>query len=66
MPRQIFRDRVIAAAGPLPGQLTTERLHHWTKLRRGRFSDDFGDDVTHLLCTPEQFGQRVPRGESFV
>ncbi|KAM4068116.1 anthranilate synthase component II [Hirsutella rhossiliensis] len=61
MPRQIFRDRVIAAAGPLPGQLTVDNLRHWTSLRRGKFSDDFDDAVTHLLCTPEQFRQRVPR-----
>lgn len=62
MPRPIFRDGVIAAAGPLPGQLTVDNLRRWTRLRQGSFSDDFGDAVTHLLCTQEQFRQRVPRG----
>ncbi|EQK98820.1 hypothetical protein G6O67_002176 [Ophiocordyceps sinensis] len=61
MPRPIFRDGVIAAAGPLPGQLTVDNLRRWTRLRQGSFSDDFGDAVTHLLCTQEQFRQRVPR-----
>ncbi|RDA90474.1 hypothetical protein CP533_3044 [Ophiocordyceps camponoti-saundersi (nom. inval.)] len=61
MPRPIFKDRVIAVAGPLPGQLTTENLRRWTETRRGRFSDELDSTVTHLLCTPEQFEQRVPR-----
>ncbi|KAH7326412.1 hypothetical protein B0I35DRAFT_508625 [Stachybotrys elegans] len=61
MPRQIFKDRVIAAAGPLPGLLTVENLKRWTEIRKGRFSGDFGEDVTHLLCTREQFSKKVPR-----
>ncbi|PHH87059.1 hypothetical protein CDD83_9353 [Cordyceps sp. RAO-2017] len=61
MPRQIFRDRVIAAAGPLPGQFTADKVRQWTELRRGRFSEDVDETVTHLLCTPEQFRERVPR-----
>ncbi|PFH60382.1 hypothetical protein XA68_11045 [Ophiocordyceps unilateralis] len=62
MPRQIFQHGVIAAAGPLPGQLTVENLRRWTEARRGRFTEEMDSSVTHLLCTPEQFDQRVPRG----
>ncbi|KAK7415865.1 hypothetical protein QQX98_005554 [Neonectria punicea] len=61
MPRQIFKNRVLAAAGPLPGQLTVENLDRWSQIRKGRFTEDFDDDVTHLLCTREQFNKRVPR-----
>ncbi|KJZ72856.1 hypothetical protein HIM_07800 [Hirsutella minnesotensis 3608] len=64
MPRQIFRDRVIAAAGPLPGQLTVQNLKQWTSLRRGVFTEDFDETVTHLLCTREQFNTKVPRGKA--
>ncbi|KAF4989590.1 hypothetical protein FDECE_14664 [Fusarium decemcellulare] len=61
MPAQIFKGRVIAAAGPLPGQFTIENLKRWTSLRKGVFIEDLGDDVTHLLCTREQFDKKVPR-----
>ncbi|UNI21394.1 hypothetical protein JDV02_007388 [Purpureocillium takamizusanense] len=61
MPRQIFKNKVIAVAGPLPGDLTVENLRRWTSLRRGQFVDDFDETVTHLLCTEEQFNKRAPR-----
>ncbi|KAM6519556.1 hypothetical protein FALCPG4_013179 [Fusarium falciforme] len=62
MPPQIFKGRVLAAAGPLPGQLTVENLKRWALIRKGDFVDHFDEDVTHLLCTREQFDKRVPRG----
>ena len=63
MVRQIFKNRVIAAAGPLPGQLTVDNLKRWTSMRKGTFSDNFDETVTHLLCTEEQFRKRAPRGK---
>jgi hypothetical protein len=68
MPRQIFKNKVLCAAGPLPGQLTTENLKHWTRIRKGEFITDDDSSVildertTHLLCTREQFTKRVPKG----
>lgn len=62
MVRQIFKNRVIAAAGPLPGQLTVDNLKRWTSMRKGAFSDNLDETVTHLLCTEEQFRKRAPRG----
>jgi hypothetical protein len=62
MPAQFLKDRVLAAAGPLPGQLTIENMKRWTTLRKGVFLEDFDDNVTHLLCTKEQFDKKVPRG----
>jgi hypothetical protein len=62
MPTQFLKDRVLAAAGPLPGQLTIENMKRWTSLRKGVFLEDFDDNVTHLLCTKEQFDKKVPRG----
>ncbi|KAF4454093.1 hypothetical protein F53441_3330 [Fusarium austroafricanum] len=61
MPAQIFKGRVLAAAGPLPGQLTADNLKKWTSLRKGIFIDDVDDSVTHLLCTKEQFDKKVPK-----
>lgn len=62
MVRQIFKGRVLAAAGPLPGQLTVDNLKRWTALRKGHFSEDLDDTVTHLLCTRDQFKKKVPKG----
>ncbi|KAM0464832.1 hypothetical protein ACHAPV_002672 [Trichoderma viride] len=61
MPRRIFKNLVIAAAGPLPGQLTVDSLRQWTTIRKGIFTEDFDERVTHLLCTREQFNQKLPR-----
>jgi hypothetical protein len=62
MVRQIFKGKVIAAAGPLPGQLTVENLRKWTAARKGRFSEEMDDSVTHLLCTEDQFNRKAPMG----
>lgn len=64
MVRQIFKNKVIAAAGPLEGQLTVENLQRWTKLCKGVFVDQFSDEVTHLLCTEKQFKKKNPIGET--
>ncbi|KAM0476708.1 hypothetical protein ACHAPX_006129 [Trichoderma viride] len=61
MPRRIFKNLVIAAAGPLPGQLTVDSLRQWTTIRKGVFTEEFDEHVTHLLCTREQFNQKLPR-----
>ncbi|KAF5721741.1 anthranilate synthase component II [Fusarium mundagurra] len=61
MVAQIFKNRIIAAAGPLPGQLTVENLKRWVSLRKGVFIDDFDETVTHLLCTKEQFDKKLPK-----
>ncbi|KAF4332534.1 hypothetical protein FBEOM_13665 [Fusarium beomiforme] len=61
MPAQIFKNHIIAAAGPLPGQLTVDNLKRWTELRKGKFIEDLDDDITHLLCTKEQFDKKLPR-----
>ncbi|KAL7823451.1 hypothetical protein V8C26DRAFT_425534 [Trichoderma gracile] len=58
MPRKIFKNLVIATAGPLPGQLTTENLRQWTTIRKGVFTEDFDDQVTHLL-----FKEALVRGK---
>ncbi|OAQ99642.1 hypothetical protein LLEC1_03337 [Akanthomyces lecanii] len=60
MPRQIFKNRVIASAGPPPESITLQNLRSWIPMRKGRFAEPFDDEVTHLLCTHEQFKKRVP------
>ncbi|CEI68599.1 unnamed protein product [Fusarium venenatum] len=61
MPSQIFKGKVFAAAGPLPGQFTVDNMKRWTSLRKGVFLDDFDETVTHLLCTREQWDDKIPR-----
>ncbi|KAL4724929.1 hypothetical protein ACLX1H_008376 [Fusarium chlamydosporum] len=61
MPPQIFKGKVFAAAGPLPGQLSVDNLKRWTSLRKGIFLEDFDESVTHLLCTKEQWDKKVDR-----
>jgi hypothetical protein len=63
MVRQIFKKCVIAVAGPLPGQYTTQNLKRWIQIRKGRFTDKFDETVTHLLCTNEQYEAKIPRGK---
>ena len=66
MVRKIFKGRVITAAGPLPGQLSVEKLKIWTKLRGAVFTGTIDENTTHLLCTEEQFRHRKknPKGKS--
>ena len=62
MVRAIFKNLVLAAAGPLPGQFTDENLIKWTELRKGTFSCELDERVTHLLCTEELLRERGLRG----
>lgn len=64
MVRAIFKNVVLAAAGPLPGQFTDENLAKWIELRKGTFSRELHERVTHLLCTEELLRERGPRGMS--
>lgn len=56
MVKAIFKDYVIATAGP--NEHSPEKLKSWTELRKGRFSLDMDESVTHLLCTDDQFKAR--------
>ncbi|KAM0601238.1 hypothetical protein ACHAPN_000237 [Verticillium nonalfalfae] len=54
----IFKNMVLATAGPLPGQFTEENLATWIKQRKGQFVKDMDQSITHLLCTDEQYKAR--------
>jgi hypothetical protein len=64
----IFKNMVFAKAGPLDGQMTDENIALWAAQRRGRFSKEWNDEVTHLLCTVKQLEQRgrVGRFHSYL
>ena len=62
MVRAIFKNVVLTAAGPLPGQFTDDNLAKWIELRKGTFSRELDERVTHLLCTEELLRERGPRG----
>nr|XP_036575361.1 brct domain-containing protein [Colletotrichum truncatum]KAF6781919.1 brct domain-containing protein [Colletotrichum truncatum] len=57
MVKAIFKNLVLAAAGPNEHKI--EDLKSWTELRKGRFSLDMDETVTHLLCTNDQFKARL-------
>lgn len=64
MAPQVFKNMVFATAGPLD-KLSDEQILLWARQRKGDFTKDFPDRVTHLLCSTEQFERRVPRGERY-
>ena len=62
MVRALFKNMVIATAGALPAPFTDENITRWAGLRKGTFSAELDEYVTHLLCTPELLEKRGPRG----
>lgn len=62
MPRQIFKNLVIALAGPPPSDISLSSVKNWISIRKGQFADVFDKEVTHVLCTHEQFRKRIPPG----
>jgi hypothetical protein len=62
--KAFLKDEVIAIAGPLGGVNWAEaKVAHWVKLYGGRFSPDLDDSVTHVLCSPEDWAKKTPRGK---
>ena len=45
------------------GKLVACKDEKWVTLREGRFSSQFDDSVTHLICSDEAFKAREPRGK---
>ncbi|KAK1832308.1 hypothetical protein QBC39DRAFT_281480, partial [Podospora conica] len=62
--KPIFKDLVIAIAGPLEGQWTDLNVSRWVSQRAGRFAAQMSAAVTHLVCSDEAFKARGPRGIS--
>ncbi|KAJ3487542.1 hypothetical protein NLG97_g6391 [Lecanicillium saksenae] len=60
MPKQIFKNRVIAIAGKPPESITLQNLRTWIPLRKGRFAEAFDEEVTHLLSVQNK---RLPERE---
>ncbi|KAK9775672.1 hypothetical protein SCAR479_07779 [Seiridium cardinale] len=60
-PKPIFKDVVVAIAGDIGAHMTEANLGKWMKIRRGRFSANFDDSVTHLLATDDQYKKKVAR-----
>lgn len=52
----------MAAAGPLPDNYAVETFKNWARLRNGKFTETFTDDVTHLLCSVDQYNSQGPIG----
>lgn len=55
--KPIFRGLTIAAAGDLGGsaQWTDTNIARWVSLREGRFVREMSDEVTHVVCSSEEF-----------
>ena len=65
--KPIFRGYTIAAAGNLGGsaQWTDANIARWIELREGKFVRAMGEDVTHVVCSGEEFKRRGAFGTSF-
>ena len=64
--KPIFRGLNIALSGTYDGQWTDAKISQWVSLRAGTFSRRMSDDVTHFICTKEEFDKKGPKGEFFV
>jgi hypothetical protein len=65
--KPIFRGLTIAAAGDLGGsaQWTDANIARWVGLREGKFVRAMGEDVTHVVCSGEEFRRREDFGTFF-
>lgn len=70
--KPIFRNLTITVAGSLINpngdgstQWTDVNIDRWVSLRDGRFVRAMSDDVTHVVCTAEEFERRGLVGTSF-
>ncbi|EGO57882.1 hypothetical protein NEUTE1DRAFT_43047 [Neurospora tetrasperma FGSC 2508] len=57
-PRPIFKGLNIALSGTFHGQWTDTNISRWVNLRAGTFSWRMSEDVTHLVCTKEEFDKK--------
>lgn len=64
--KPIFRGLTIAVVGDLGGNpsWTDTNITRWVELRKGRFVREMSDDVTHVLCSKEEFKRMGPMGAS--
>ncbi|EAA27172.1 hypothetical protein GE21DRAFT_4481 [Neurospora crassa] len=60
-PRPIFKGLNVALSGTFHGQWTDTNISRWVNLRAGTFSWRMSEDVTHLVCTKEEFDKKGPR-----
>lgn len=63
--RPIFRGLNIAISGTFHDQWTDTKISRWVNLRAAEFSWRMSEDVTHLVCTKEEFDKKGPKGEFF-
>ncbi|KAJ4361375.1 hypothetical protein N0V85_009411, partial [Neurospora sp. IMI 360204] len=61
-PRPFLRGLNIAISGTFKGQWTDTNISRWVNLRAGTFSLRMSEDVTHLVCTEEEFDKKGPKG----
>ncbi|KAK3954125.1 hypothetical protein QBC32DRAFT_385378 [Pseudoneurospora amorphoporcata] len=59
--KPIFRGLNIAISGIFDGQWTDAKISHWVSLRAGTFSRRMSEDVTHFICTEEEFDKKGPK-----
>ncbi|KAK3391770.1 hypothetical protein B0T20DRAFT_64743 [Sordaria brevicollis] len=56
--KPIFRGLNIAISGTFEGQWTDANISKWVNLRAAKFSSQMSEDVTHLVCTKEEFEKK--------
>lgn len=64
MEKPIFKNFVVATSCALGDQYTDEAITRWVELRRGKFSKEMNDEVTHLVIprVPTLQDRENPRG----
>ncbi|KAI0802625.1 hypothetical protein GGR55DRAFT_419799 [Xylaria sp. FL0064] len=56
----MLKDCVVAIAGDLDNpEWREEKVKQWVQYWGGTFSDEVNDNVTHLLCTEENYKKRI-------
>jgi hypothetical protein len=53
--KPIFQGMVFARVGSYEEDWNDTKVERWVTLRDGRFSRDFDDTVTHLICSRDAY-----------
>ena len=63
MTRNPLKRCVIAITGNFPEPRNPKALERWVVNNGGKFSSTVNQDVTHLICTWDDWKDKAPKGE---
>ena len=56
----------IAVTGDFGHKRTHDKMRQWVQKNGGTWSKDINNNVTHLICSKEQFKRKTPMGSSML